>query len=178
LVGEASSGREAVDLFRALRPDVTLMDLRMPELDGVAAVRIIREQFPEAKIIALTSYDGDQDIHRAIAAGVRAYLLKETVHTDVLRTIRTVYSGKKLILPEVVQRLSDYPMQTALTPREVEVLDLVARGMGNKDIADQLGTAPGTVKMQVQNILGKLGAADRTHAVTIAIQRGILHLHP
>src|SRR5260370_25657510 len=129
LVGEASSGREAVEMFRALQPDVTLMDLRMPELDGVAAVRIIREQFPEAKIIALTSYDGDQDIHRAIAAGVRGYLLKETVHTDVLRTIRTVHSGRKLILPEVVQRLSDYPMQSALTPREVEVLDLVARGM-------------------------------------------------
>ncbi|MBV8818125.1 MAG: response regulator transcription factor [Acidobacteriaceae bacterium] len=176
LVGEASNGSEAVQQFRLLRPDVTLMDLRMPGMDGIAAVRIIRQEAPDARIIALTSYDGDQDIYQAIDAGVRGYLLKEMVHTDVLRAIRTVYSGKRLIPEEVAERLTDYFPQIALTPREVEVLACVAKGLANKDIAEKLGTASGTVKMHVQNILGKLGASDRTHAVTIAIQRGILHL--
>jgi DNA-binding NarL/FixJ family response regulator len=176
LVGEAGNGREAVELFRKLEPDVTLMDLRMPELDGLAAIKLIRQSSPEARIIALTSYDGDQDIYQAIDAGVRGYLLKEMVHTEVLRAIRTVHCGKRLIPPEVAERLSDYFPQIALTPREVEVLAFVAKGMANKDIAERLGTASGTVKMHVQNILAKLGAADRTHAVTIAIERGILHL--
>ncbi len=168
LVGEAGSGREAVDLFRQQQPDVTLMDLRMPGMDGVQATLAIRKEFPEARIIALTSYDGDQDIYRALEAGVR--------HTDVLKAIRTVYSGKRLMPHEVAQRLSEYFPQVALTPREVEVLGFVAQGMANKEIADKLGTASGTIKMHIQNILEKLGAADRTHAVTIAIQRGILHL--
>jgi DNA-binding NarL/FixJ family response regulator len=176
LVGEAGNGREAVDLFRKVDPDVTLMDLRMPDLDGLAAIKLIRQANPEARIIALTSYDGDQDIYQAIDAGVRGYLLKEMVHTEVLRAIRTVHAGKRLIPPEVAERLSDYFPQIALTPREVEVLAFVAKGMANKDIAERLGTASGTVKMHVQNILAKLGAADRTHAVTIAIERGILHL--
>ncbi len=176
LVGEAGNGREAVELFKQSRPDVTLMDLRMPEMDGVQATRAIRSEFPEAKIIALTSYDGDQDIYRALEAGVRGYMLKEMVHTDVIRAIRTVHSGKRLMPHEVAQRLSEYFPQVALTPREVEVLGLVARGMANKEIAEKLGTASGTIKMHIQNILEKLGAADRTHAVTIAIQRGILHL--
>jgi len=176
LVGEAGSGREAVDLFRQYQPDVTLMDLRMPEMDGVQATQTIRKDYPEARIIALTSYDGDQDIYRALEAGVRGYMLKEMVHTDVLRAIRTVHSGKRLMPQEVAQRLSEYFPQVALTPREVEVLGHVAKGLANKEIADNLGTASGTVKMHIQNILEKLGAADRTHAVTIAIQRGILHL--
>ena len=176
LVGEAGSGREAVDLFRQHQPDVTLMDLRMPEMDGVQATQTIRKDYPEARIIALTSYDGDQDIYRALEAGVRGYMLKEMVHTDVLRAIRTVHSGKRLMPQEVAQRLSEYFPQVALTPREVEVLGHVAKGLANKEIADNLGTASGTVKMHIQNILEKLGAADRTHAVTIAIQRGILHL--
>lgn len=176
LIAEAANGREAVDLFRKHRPDVTLMDLRMPVVDGVGATKAIRDEFPEARIIALTSYDGDQDIYRALEAGVRGYLLKEMVHTEVLRAIRTVHSGKRLIPPEVSDRLSEYFPQIALTAREVEVLALVARGLGNKEIGDQLGTAAGTVKIHVQNILSKLGAADRTHAVTLAIQRGILHL--
>jgi DNA-binding NarL/FixJ family response regulator len=176
LVGEAGSGREAVDLFRQHHPDVTLMDLRMPEMDGVQATQAIRKEFPEARIIALTSYDGDQDIYRALEAGVRGYMLKEMVHTDVLRAIRTVHAGKRLMPQEVAERLSEYFPQVALTPREVEVLGHVAKGMANKEIADQLGTASGTVKMHIQNILEKLGASDRTHAVTIAIQRGILHL--
>lgn len=177
LVGEASNGAEAVKLFRALRPDVMLMDLRMPQLDGIAATRQIRAEFPEARIIALTSYDGDQDIYQALEAGVRGYLLKEAVHTEMIRAIRTVYAGKRLVPAEVAERLSEYFPQIALTPREVEVLKFVAQGMANKDIAEQLGTASGTIKMHVQKILEKLGAADRTHAVTIAIRRGILHLH-
>jgi DNA-binding NarL/FixJ family response regulator len=177
LVGEASNGKEAIRLFRALRPDVTLMDLRMPEMDGIAASRAIRAEFPDARIIALTSYDGDQDIYQALEAGVRGYLLKEMVHTGVLKAIRTVQAGKRLMPPEVAERLSEYFPQIALTPREVEVLSFVAKGLANKDIATHLGTASGTIKMHVQNIIGKLGAADRTHAVTIALQRGILHLN-
>lgn len=176
LVGEAGDGREAVELFRQHRPDVTLMDLRMPEMDGIQATQAIRREFPKARIIALTSYDGDQDIYRALEAGVRGYMLKEMVHTDLLRAIRTVHSGNHLMPHEVSERLRGYFQQPALTPREVEVLSFVAQGSGNKEIAERLGTADGTVKMHVQNILEKLGASDRTHAVTIAMQRGILHL--
>jgi DNA-binding NarL/FixJ family response regulator len=176
LVAEAADGREAVRVFRESQPDVTLMDLRMPELDGIAATRAIREEFPAARIIALTSYEGDQDIYRALDAGVRGYLLKETVHADLLRAIRTVHAGKRLMPPEVAQRLGEFFPQMALTPRETEVLGLVANGLGNKEIADRLGTATGTIKIHIQNILEKLSAADRTQAVTIAIQRGILHL--
>jgi len=176
LVAEASDGREAVRVFRESHPDVTLMDLRMPELDGIAATRAIREEFPAARIIALTSYEGDQDIYRALDAGVRGYLLKEAVHTDVLRAIRTVHAGKRLMPAEVAGRLTEYFPQMALTRRETEVLGLVANGLGNKEIAEQLGTATGTIKIHIKNILEKLSAADRTQAVTIAIQRGILHL--
>jgi DNA-binding NarL/FixJ family response regulator len=176
LVAEASDGREAVEKFRELRPDIVLMDLRMPSMDGTEATRAIRNEDPEARIIALTSYDGDQDIYRALEAGVRGYILKEMVHTEVVKAIRTVLSGKRLMPPEVAERLSEYFPQVALTPREVEVLSYVARGMANKEIAHKLGTANGTIKMHVQNILEKLGASDRTHAVTIAIERGILHL--
>jgi DNA-binding NarL/FixJ family response regulator len=176
LVAEASNGREAVDLFRLHRPDVTLLDLRMPELDGVGATKAILAEFPEARIIALTSYDGDQEIYQALEAGVRGYLLKEMVHTEVLRAIRRVHAGKRLIPPEVSERLTEYFPQIALTPRETEVLAFVAEGLGNKEIADRLGTAAGTVKNQIQTILAKLKASDRTQAVTIAIRRGILHL--
>ncbi len=176
LVGEANNGREAVEMFKQFKPDVVLMDLRMPDLDGTSATRMIRQEAPEARIIALTSYDGDQDIYRALEAGVRGYILKEMVHTEVVRAIRTVHSGKRLMPQEVAERLSEYFPQVALTPREVEVLGLVAKGMANKEIATKLGTASGTVKMHIQNILAKLGASDRTHAVTIAMERGILHL--
>ena len=176
LVAEASDGREAVEKFRELHPDIVLMDLRMPSMDGTEATRAIRNEDPDARIIALTSYDGDQDIYRALEAGVRGYILKEMVHTEVVKAIRTVLSGKRLMPPEVAERLSEYFPQVALTPREVEVLSYVARGMANKEIAHKLGTANGTIKMHVQNILEKLGASDRTHAVTIAIERGILHL--
>ena len=176
LVAEANNGREAVSLFKEHKPDVVLMDLRMPEIDGTSATRMIRQEAPDARIIALTSYDGDQDIYRALEAGVRGYILKEMVHTEVVRAIRTVHAGKRLMPQEVAERLSEYFPQVALTPREVEVLGLVAKGMANKEIAAKLGTASGTVKMHIQNILAKLGAADRTHAVTIAMERGILHL--
>ena len=177
LVAEAADGREAVKAFREFQPDVTLMDLRMPELDGIAATRAILGDHPAARIIALTSYEGDQDIYRALDAGVRGYLLKEAVHTDVLQAIRTVHAGKRLMPADVAARLSEHFPQMALTPRETEVLGLVANGLGNKEIADRLGTATGTIKIHVQNILEKLSAADRTQAVTIAIRRGILHLN-
>jgi len=176
LVAEAGNGREAVDLFRARNPDVTLMDIRMPEMDGIQATTAIRAADPAAKIIALTSYGGDQEIYRALEAGVRGYLLKEMVHTEVVRAIRTVHSGKRLMPQEVAERLSQHFPHVALTPREVEVLSFVAKGLGNKEIGDRLGTASGTVKMHLQHILGKLGASDRTHAVTLALRRGILTL--
>src|SRR5436190_8831557 len=145
LVAEAADGREAVRVFRESRPDVTLMDLRMPELDGIGATRAIRDEFPTARIIALTSYEGDQDIYRALDAGVRGYLLKEAVHTDVLQAIRTIHAGKLLVPPDVADRLSTYFPREALTRRETEVLQLVAGGLGNKEIASRLGTASGTI---------------------------------
>jgi DNA-binding NarL/FixJ family response regulator len=176
LVGEAGNGRDAVQLFRQLRPDVTLMDIRMPEVDGISAVKQIRADFPDAKIIALTSFDGDQDIYRALEAGVRSYLLKESVHTEVLATIRSVYAGKRLISREASERLTTFSHNESLSLKEVEVLILVAQGLSNKEIAAKLGKAAGTIKIHVQNILDKLGASDRTHAVTIATQRGIIHI--
>ncbi len=176
LVAEAENGRDAVDLFRQHQPDVTLMDLLMPGLDGIAAVKLIRNEFPEAKIIALTSFDGDQNVYRALEAGVRGYILKESVHAEILNAIRIVHAGGKLMSPDAAQRLTEYFPEAALTPREVEVLTLVAQGLANKEIAARLGTASGTVKMHVQNILAKLEAADRTQAVTIALKRGIIHI--
>lgn len=177
LVAEANTGADAVSLHRKYRPDVTLMDLRLPDKSGIETTRQIRCEAPSAKIIALTSYDGDQDIYRALEAGVRGYLLKEMVHTEIVRAIRIVCAGKRFIPQEVTQQLNGYFPEVALTPREVEVLSLVARGFGNKEVGDVLGTAPGTVKAHVQSILSKLGAKDRTHAVTLALRRGIIHLH-
>lgn len=177
LIAEASTGEDAVRLHREHRPDVTLMDLRLPDKSGIETTREIRRECNGAKIIALTSYDGDQDIYRALEAGVRGYLLKEMVHTEVVHAIRVVYAGKRFIPFEVSQQLSGFFPEVALTPREIEVLSLVARGFGNKEVGDVLGTAPGTVKAHVQSILSKLGAKDRTHAVTIALRRGIIHLH-
>lgn len=177
LVAEAATGSEACRLFALYRPDVTLMDLRLPDMSGIEATRAIRALHPEAQVIALTSYDGDQDIYRALEAGVRGYLLKDMLHTEILRAIRTVHSGKRFIPMEVSQQLSGFFPEVALTPREVEVLTLVAQGLGNKEVGDSLGTAAGTVKAHVQSILSKLGAKDRTHAVTIALKRGIIHLY-
>jgi DNA-binding NarL/FixJ family response regulator len=177
LVAESNNGAEAIRLFRQHRPDVTLMDLRLPEKTGYETTREIRAEFPDARVIALTSYDGDQDIYRALEAGVRGYLLKEMVHTEVIRAIRIVHSGKRFVPPEVSQQLSEFFPDFALTARETEVLNLIALGLGNKEAADRLGTAAGTVKAHVQSILGKLNARDRTHAVTIALRRGIIHLN-
>ncbi|MGA8028914.1 MAG: response regulator transcription factor [Bryobacteraceae bacterium] len=177
LVAEANTGEDALRLHRTQRPDVTLMDLRLPDKSGVETTREIRAECPSAKIIVLTSYDGDQDIYRALEAGVRGYLLKEMLHTEVIRAIRTVHSGKRFIPLEVSQQLNGFFPDFALTPREIEVLSLVARGFGNKEVGDVLGTAPGTVKAHMQSILSKLGAKDRTHAVTIALRRGLIHLH-
>jgi DNA-binding NarL/FixJ family response regulator len=177
LVAEANTSEEAIRLHRQYRPDVTLMDLRLPDKSGIETTRLIQEEFPGAKIIALTSYDGDQDIYRALEAGVRGYLLKEMVHTEVIRAIRTVHAGKRFIPLEVTQQLHGFFPEVALTRREIEVLSLLARGLGNREVGDTLGTAPGTVKAHVQSILSKLGAKDRTHAVTLALRRGIIHLH-
>lgn len=177
LVGEASTAAEALRVFHEQQPDIVLMDLRLPDSSGTEATCAIRRDFPGARVIALTSYDGDQDIYRALEAGVRGYLLKDSVHSEVPRAIRIVYSGKRYIPSDVTQHLNGFFPEVALTPREIQVLSLVARGFGNKEVADVLGTASGTVKMQIQSILGKLGAKDRTHAVAIAIRRGILHLH-
>lgn len=176
LVAEGANGQEAIDLYQQHRPDVTLMDIRMPILDGIAATRHIREQFPDARIIALTSYDGDQDVVRALEAGVCGYLLKEVVHTEIVQAIHQVHAGLRLISDDLAERLRSYFPGANLTPREVEVLQLVAQGLANKEIAARLGTAAGTVKIQVQNILAKLNAADRTHAVTIALQRQWIQL--
>jgi DNA-binding NarL/FixJ family response regulator len=176
LVGEAGGGQEAVELCHSCRPDVILMDLRMPGLDGIDAIRLIRRDLPDARIIALTSFDGDQDIYRALEAGVWGYLLKDRAHTEIVRAIRTVHSGGRLIQTEVTERLRDHLPRSALTPREIEVLRYVASGLGNKEIGERLGTSVGTIKIHIQNILSKLGASDRTHAVIIALRRGILHL--
>jgi two-component system, NarL family, response regulator len=176
LVGEADNGRDAVDQYRRFVPDVVLMDLRMRGMDGIEATRAICTEFPAARIIALTSYDGDQDIYRALEAGVRGYLLKETAHADLVNAIVTVHAGRRLMTPDVAERLSEHFPRVALTERETEVLELVASGLGNKEIAGRLGTASGTIKIHVQNVLEKLGASGRTQAVTIALRRGILHL--
>jgi DNA-binding NarL/FixJ family response regulator len=181
LVAEAQNGREAIELYRRLQPEVLLMDLRMPEIDGITATRTILAEFPEAKILALTSYDGDQDLYQALDAGVRGYLLKETLHAEIINAIRSVQAGRKLVPTDFAKRdepaLSGHAeLRSALTPREIEVLKHVAQGLSNKEIGTLLGTAAGTVKIHVQNILEKLQAADRTQAVTIALRRGIVHL--
>jgi DNA-binding NarL/FixJ family response regulator len=177
LVAEAKDSASALRLYREHRPHVTLMDLRLPDKSGIETTREIRDEFPNARIIALTSYDGDQDIYPALEAGVRGYLLKEMVHTEVIRAIRMVHAGKRYIPQGVSEQLVGFFPEVALTPREVEVLTLVARGLGNREIGDLLGTAAGTIKAHVQSILSKLGAKDRTHAVTLGLRRGIIHLH-
>jgi len=178
LAGEAGNSREALDAYRALRPDVTLMDLHMPGTDGIETTKLIIRQDPAARIIALTSYYGDNEIYRALEAGVRGYILKETVYSEVVRAIRTVHAGKRLVPAEITNRLNEHFPPVTLTKREIEVLELAAQGLGNKEIGDQLGTTLGTAKMHLQNVFSKLGAADRTHAVALAVRRGIIHLDP
>ena len=176
LVAEASNGHEAIEQFRSHRPDVTLMDLQMPDMSGIDAIIAIRTEFPEAKIIVLTTYAGDALAHRALKAGAQAYILKGSVRKELLDTIRAVHSGKKRIHPEVATQLADHAADDALTPREIEVLSLIAAGNSNKLIADQLSITQETVKGHVKNILSKLGANDRTHAVTLGLKRGIIEL--
>ncbi len=176
LVAEAEDGRQAVTSFREHMPDVVLMDLRMPGMDGVAAIRAIRSEFPDARILALTTYEGDVDIHRALEAGARGYLLKDMLLTDVLAAIRAVHRGERVIPPVVAARLAEFTPRADLTAREVEVLQLVARGLSNPAVARAIGRTDETVKLHLKNIFAKLGVADRTEAVTVALSRGILHL--
>jgi DNA-binding NarL/FixJ family response regulator len=176
LVAEASNGREAVEQFRAHRPDVTLMDLQMPEMNGVEAMMAIRAEFPSARIIVITTYVGDVQISRALEAGARGYLLKSVLRKELPETIRLVHAGHKRIVPEVATELAEHAADDALSPREIEVLRLIASGNANKMIAAELSITEETVKGHVKNILGKLAANDRTHAVTIGLKRGIIDL--
>jgi DNA-binding NarL/FixJ family response regulator len=176
LVGEAADGAEAVIIVRERRPDVVLMDLRMPHMDGVAAIRQIKSEFPDVGVLALTTYEGDVDIHRALEAGARGYLTKDMLLTDVVSAIRAVHRGERVIPAQVAARLAEFTPRTDLTEREIEVVRLVARGLSNHEIAGVIGRSDETVKLHLKNIFSKLGVADRTEAVTLAISRGILHL--
>jgi two-component system NarL family response regulator len=176
VVGEASNGREAIEQFRRFTPDVTLLDLRMPEVDGVTAITCIREQAPTARIIVLTTYDSDEDIYRGLRAGAKAYLLKDTSPQELLDTIRAVHAGQTRIPPDVAAKLAERMTGPELTHRELDVLRLVMAGKSNKQIAAALFISEGTVKTHVNNILGKLGASDRTQAVTTALKRGLVSL--
>ena len=177
LVAEASNGQEAIDAFRLHRPDVTLMDLQMPGLNGTEAIDRIRSEFPNARIIVLTTYTGDVQVMRALKAGARAYILKGHVHRELLETIRVVHAGQKRIPPDVAEQLAEHAADDSLTQRELDVLRLIAGGNSNKLIADHLSIGEATVKSHVTNILSKLGANDRAHAVTIGLKRGIIELH-
>ena len=176
LIAEASTGREALEQFRKHRPNLTLMDLQIPDMDGIEAMVAIRSEFPEARVIVLTTYKGDVKILRALKAGARAFLLKGLLQKELLETIRAVHAGQRRIPPEVAAELADHAIDDALTTREIDVLRLIAGGNSNKLIADQLSITEETVKGYVKNILSKLGASDRTHAVTIALKRGIIDL--
>ena len=176
VVASASTGKEGLEQFRQHQPDVTLMDLRMPEMGGVEAISTIRAEFPSAKIIVLSTYQGDEDIFRALEAGAVTYLLKDTLAEKMIGVIREVAGGGRPILPEVAQTLTSRMFRAALTAREVEVLRLVAKGKRNKEIAGELGISDETVQGHVKNILAKLSVHDRTEAVAVAIRRGIVHL--
>ena len=176
LVAEASNGHEAIEQFRKYRPDVTLMDLQLPEMSGTDAIIAIRGEFPEARIIVLTTYTGDVQVLRALKAGARAYLLKSLVRKELPDAIRAVHAGQKHILREVASELAEHATDDALSAREIEVLGLIGAGNANKEIAARLSITEETVKGHVKNILSKLGANDRTHAVTIGLKRGIIEL--
>jgi DNA-binding NarL/FixJ family response regulator len=176
LVGQASGGREAVELFRQQRPDVTLMDLRMPDMSGIEAITAIRAEFPNARIIVLTTYSGDAQAAAALKAGAAGFLLKNLVRKELIETIRIVHSGKRRVPPEIATEIAEHVADDALTGREIEVLRGVASGKSNKLIAAELAISEGTVKTHMKSILPKLAAADRTHAVMIALKRGILDI--
>jgi DNA-binding NarL/FixJ family response regulator len=177
LIAEASNGQEAIEAYRQHRPDVVLMDIQMPGMNGTEAIDRIRSEFPEARIIVLTTYTGDAQVMRALKAGARAYILKGHVHKELLETIRVVRAGHKRIPPDIAEQLAEHAADDALTQREIDVLRLIAAGNSNKLIADQLSIGESTVKSHVTNILSKLGANDRAHAVTIGLKRGIIELH-
>jgi DNA-binding NarL/FixJ family response regulator len=176
LVAEAENGERAVALYREHQPDVCLMDLRMPVMDGVEAIRAITTEFPAARILALTTYEGDADIRRALEAGARGYLLKDMLLTDVIQAVRAVRRGDRVIPNAVAARLAEFPERSELTERELEVLQLVARGLSNKQAARAIGRTDETVKIHLKNVFTKLGVADRTEAVTVALTRGLIHL--
>ena len=176
LVAEATNGKEAFDAYRSHRPDVTLMDLQMPGADGLDGLNAIRQEYPDARVIVLTTYSGDMRVSRALRGGARGYILKGNVHEELLSCIRAVHAGHKRIPPDVATELAIHSMDDALTEREIDVLNLIAAGNGNKQIADVLSIGEATVKARITNILSKLGANDRTHAVTIGLKRGVIAL--
>jgi DNA-binding NarL/FixJ family response regulator len=176
IVAEAADGRQAIELYRRHLPDVTLMDLRLPQMNGVEAIGRIRMEFPQARIIVLTTFDGDEDIFRALQAGARGYLLKGMTGEELMEAIRSVYAGKSRIPAPVAERLAERMSTPALTSRETEVLELIVGGNSNKEIAGALNISEATVKTHINSLLGKLGVTDRTQAATTALQRGIVHL--
>jgi DNA-binding NarL/FixJ family response regulator len=176
MIGEASNGREALEQFRTHHPDVTLMDLQMPEMSGIDAISAIRGEFPDARIIVLTTYSGDFQVSRALKAGARGYLLKGMLRQELLETIRAVHAGRKRLSAEIAAEIAEHAIDDVLTPREIDVLRLIANGNANKEIAGQLSLNEETVKGHVKNIFAKLGVHDRTHAVTTGLKRGIIDL--
>jgi DNA-binding NarL/FixJ family response regulator len=176
LAGEASNGRDAIEEFRRLKPDITLMDVQLPGMDGIDAILAIRAEFPAARIIVLTTYEGDFPAQRALKAGAQAYILKARVRKDLLETIRLVHGGAKRVDPQIAEQIACRMEDDMLSEREIKVLSLIAAGKSNREVAAQLTISEETAKTHVRNILAKLGANDRTHAVTLALQRGIIHL--
>jgi DNA-binding NarL/FixJ family response regulator len=176
LIAEAATGRDAIKLFKLHRPDVTIMDLRLPDMNGIEAIVAIRQSSPQARVVVLTTYLGDVQAGRALMAGAQAFLLKATLRTDLLDTIRAVHKGQRRVPAEVASEMAEYAADDSLTPREVEVLEQVASGNSNKQVAERLSISEDTVKAHMRNVLGKLGANDRTHAVTIALRRGFLDM--
>jgi DNA-binding NarL/FixJ family response regulator len=176
VVAEATNGEEALEKYREVQPDIVLMDLSMPVMDGLEATRAILEEFPTARIVVLTTYAGDEDIHRALDAGAMGYLLKDMLAAEVFKVIRSVMAGRRGIPPTVAAKLAEHTPRIALTPREIEVTTLIATGLTNMQIAERIGRTEETVKVHVKNILQKLGAGDRTEAVTVAVRRGFIRL--
>jgi len=176
VVGSAASGKEAVELWRKLRPDVTLMDLQLGAMSGVEAIRVIRSQNAGARIVVLTMYQGDEDIYRALEAGAATYLLKDTLSDDLVRVVRQVHAGEHPIMPNVAARLAERAAGSTLTTREVQVIELISQGMRNKEIAVSLGISEETAHVHVRNILAKLKVKDRSAAINVALRRGIIHI--
>ena len=176
VVGEASTGAQAIELYRQHLPDVVLMDVRLPDLSGIETTVALREEFPEARVIMISTFDSDEDVYRAFQAGARGYLLKSVLGEELAHAIQSVHAGQRHIPPQIGRRLSEHEPGSDLTPRETEVLQFLVKGLSNKEIGDLLGFTENTAKFHVKSILGKLHASDRTEAATAALQRGILHL--